>query len=74
MKTAREAKLKITERLAQRGMFLRDVVEWDLHADDDDFPGAAFVYFSWHGGTELASFDWPWDPATFDVAAGTSVA
>ena len=31
MKTAREAEIEIIQRLAKRGLTVRDVVAWDLH-------------------------------------------
>ncbi|MBR1277464.1 hypothetical protein [Bradyrhizobium sp. AUGA SZCCT0283] len=69
MTTASEAKLQIVARLAAIGMTLRYVVEWNLFADDEDSPSTAFVYFSWHGGSDLVCFDWPWGPETFDAEA-----
>jgi hypothetical protein len=73
MKTADEAKRMIIGHLATAtpNMTIADVVEWDLHVDEneDGTGNTVFVYFSWYGGSGLSSFEWPWDSATFDCAA-----
>ncbi|MBP1067318.1 hypothetical protein JOE51_008785 [Bradyrhizobium japonicum] len=70
MKTASEAKRRISDHLSALGMSLADVREWDLHIDADDGGGSTvFVYYSWTGGGHVSSFEWPWDVATFDAVA-----
>ena len=61
MKTASEAKRAIIGHLATATptMTIADIIEWDLHVDEnDDGSGGntVFIYYSWHGGTGLSSF------------------
>ena len=32
-------------------------------------PRRVFIYYSWYGGSGLASFDWPFEMASFDADA-----